>query len=78
MGIESNKLLLDIENLAFAGIVLSVEQKSCLQTSLAVAREQYKFNRIYFWGKILGTKEDYFICAGVGPNEMKNRTFLYR
>lgn len=77
MGIESNRLTLDVENLSFCGIVLSVEQKASLQTSLAFAREQYKFQRIFFWGKILGTKEDYFIAVGVGANEIKNRTYLY-
>ncbi|CAF0766842.1 unnamed protein product [Brachionus calyciflorus] len=77
MGIDSNRLLLDIENLAYSGIVLSVEQRAALQTSLSIVREQYKFNKIYFWGKILGTKEDYFIAVGVGRNEIKNRSFLY-
>ena len=78
MGVDSKKLLLDIENLAYAGIILSVEQKATLQTSLAYARDRYKFNTVYFWGKILGTKEDYYIATGVGKNEMKQRTFLYR
>lgn len=78
MGIDSNRLLLDIEHLAYCGIVLSVEQKASLQTSLAIARDQYKFARILFWGKILGTKDDYFIAVGVGKNEMRQRTFLYR
>lgn len=77
MGVDSKKLLLDIENLAYAGIVLSVEQKASLQTSMAIAKEQYKFNTVYFWGKLLGTKEDYYIATGVGKNEMKQRTFLY-
>lgn len=77
MGIDSNRLLLDIEHLAYSGVVLSVEQKASLQTSLAIAKEQYKFNKIYFWGKILGTREDYFVAVGAGINEMKQRTFLY-
>lgn len=77
MGIEANKLVFDIENLGYCGIVLSTEQKAALQTSLAFACEQYKFAKIYFWGKILGIKEDYFIACGVGQNEIKNRTFLY-
>jgi radial spoke head protein 9 len=78
MGIDSNRLLLDVEQLAFAGIVLSVEQRAALQTSLSIAKEQYKFSRIYFWGKIIGTKEDYFIACGVGNSEISQRTFLYR
>ena len=78
MGIESNTLLLDVDQLAYSGIVLSVEQRASLQTSLSIAREQYKAKRVYFWGKILGTKEDYFIATCVGSNEMKQRIFLYR
>jgi radial spoke head protein 9 len=78
MGIDSNTLLLDIEHLAYCGFVLSAEQKSALQTSLAIARDQYKFKRIYFWGKIIGTKDDYFIAKGVGKNELKEKTILYR
>ena len=77
MGIDSNTLTLDIDQLAFAGIVLSVEQRASLQTSLSITKEQYKFNRIYFWGKILGTKEDYYIACGMGRNEIRQRTFLY-
>lgn len=77
MGIDANQLALDVEQLALAGIVLSIEQRASLQTSLSIAREQYKFDRIYLWGKILGTKEDYFIAVGTGSNEIKQRTFLY-
>ncbi len=77
MGIDANQLVLDSEQLSLAGIVLSIEQRACLQTSLSIAREQYKFERIYLWGKILGTKEDYLIAVGAGSNEIKQRTFLY-
>ena len=78
MGIDSNTLLLDIENLAYAGVVLSAEQRAALQTSLSIARDQYKFKRVYFWGKITGTKDDYFVAKGVGKNELKDKTILYR
>lgn len=78
MGIDANTLLLDIEHLAYSGIVLSSEQRAALQTSLAICRDQYKFKRIYFWGRILGTKDDYYIAKGVGKNEVKDRTTLYR
>lgn len=77
MGIDANQLVLDVDHLSLSGIVLSTEQRASLQTSLSIAREQYKFDRIYLWGKILGTKEDYFIAVGTGSNEIKKRTFLY-
>lgn len=47
MGIDTNQLNLDVEQLALAGVVLSTEQRASLQTSLSIAREQYKFNRIF-------------------------------
>jgi hypothetical protein len=78
MGLESNTLLLDIEHLAYHGIVLNSEQRAALQTSLAIARDQYKFEKIYFWGKIVGSREDYYVAQGVGVNEIKARTTLYR
>jgi radial spoke head protein 9 len=77
MGIDVNTLLLDVDNLAYSGIVLNAEQRAALQTSLVVQRDQYKFNRIYFWGKIIGTKEDYFIAQGVSANELADKKSLY-
>ena len=78
MGIDSNTLTLDIEHLAYGGVVLSPELRAALQTSLAVAREQYKFKKIYFWGKIFGTRKDYFIAEGAGKSEISEKTVLYR
>ena len=78
MGIDANTLLSEIEQLAYTGVVLSAEQRAALQTSLAITRDQYKFKRIYYWGKINGIKDDYFIAKGVGKNELKEKTILYR
>ena len=78
MGIESKDFNLDLDLLAFSGIVFSPEQRTSLQTALVILKEQYQFATVHFWGKILGTSKDYFLVQGRQKNEMENRQFLYR
>lgn len=60
------------------GNILNIEQRAALQTSLTILKKNYKFQRVFFWGKILGSKEDYFIAQGRGEDEMQDRKYLYR
>jgi len=78
MGIEAKDFSLDLDLLAFSGIVFSPEQRASLQTSLVILKEQYKFKTIHLWGKILGITDDYFIVQGRQKDELKDRQFLYR
>jgi radial spoke head protein 9 len=78
MGIDAKDFTLDLDLLAFSGVVFSPEQRASLQTSLVILKEQYKFKTIYFWGKILGTHDDYFIIQGQQKDALKDRQFLYR
>lgn len=66
------------ELVAGSGQTLSVEQRVALQTSLVILQKNYKFNRVLFWGKILGLKDDYFIAQGRGEDEMQDKKDLYR
>ena len=67
-----------IDYVGSSGVILSTEQKAALQSSLVILRNNYKFARVVFWGKILGVKNDYFIVQGVGKDELKDRKTLYR
>lgn len=78
MGIEGKDFSLDLDLLAYSGAVLSPEQRTSLQTALVILKEQYKFQTIHFWGKILGINDDYFIIQGRQKNELGDRQFLYR
>lgn len=69
---------MSIDYVGSSGIILSTEQKAALQSSLVILRNNYKFERVLFWGKILGVKNDYFIVQGVGKDELKERKTLYR
>ncbi|XP_041832361.1 radial spoke head protein 9 homolog [Melanotaenia boesemani] len=74
---DSISLSSSIELVAGSGFVLNVEQRAALQTSLAILKKNYKFQRIMFWGKILGIKQDYFIAQGRGEDEVQDKKYLY-
>ena len=75
---DSQDLHLSIDYVGSSGIILSTEQKAALQTSLTILQSDYKFAAVYFWGKILGVKDDYFIAQGVSNDEFAGRRTLYR
>ena len=75
---EAPKLHLSVDYVGTSGIILSPEQKASLQTSLTILQNNQKFACVYFWGKILGVKDDYFIAQGVSDDEFKERKVLYR
>ena len=75
---DADGLHLHIDYVASSGVVSSVEQKAALQSSLVILKNQQKFSKIKFWGKILGIKSDYFLVQGVGKDDLKERKTLYR
>ena len=68
----------DLEVLGSCGVVLSVEQRAQLQSSLVVLRNKCKFRRVGLWGVIHGISANYFIAVGVGRDELGDRKYLYR
>ncbi|KAK3093487.1 hypothetical protein FSP39_016321 [Pinctada imbricata] len=74
---DSAGLHLSIDYVGSSGVILSPEQKASLQTSLIILKSAGKFHRVYFWGKILGVKDDYFIAQGVGRDELADRKTFY-
>ncbi|KAK2856346.1 hypothetical protein Q5P01_005081 [Channa striata] len=74
---DADSLYYSMELVAGSGQILSVEQRTALQISLVILQKNYKFNRVLFWGKILGLKVDYFIAQGRGEDELEDRKSLY-
>jgi len=61
-----------------SGKLLSNEQTSLLCNSMTIAKNNNKFSKILFWGKIEGTKADYLIAQGIDANdELNGRKVLY-
>ncbi|MBN3322303.1 RSPH9 protein, partial [Atractosteus spatula] len=74
---DSNTLYYSLDLVSGSGLVLSIEQKAALQTSLVILKGNYRFERVLFWGKILGIKNDYFIAQGVTQDRMRGKKTLY-
>jgi len=74
---ESDGLHLNIDYVGSSGVILSPESKAALQTSLVILQNENKFNRVYFWGKIQGVKDDYYLAQGVYKDEFAGRKTFY-
>lgn len=66
-----------VERLGGSGVVLSAENRASLQTSLSVLKNEMQFSKVYFWGRITGTENDYFIAQGVDTRDVFTRRVLY-
>jgi len=75
---DSQYLHLAIDFVGNCGIILSPEQKAALQTSLVILKNNQKFARVQFWGKILGVQDDYYIAQGFMNDQLYDRKTLYR
>lgn len=75
---DSESLSLNLEYVSSSGIVLSVEKKACLLTSLTLVKQNHKFQNIKFWGVIKGIQNDYYIIQGTGKDQIRSRKGLYR
>ncbi|BFZ08020.1 hypothetical protein BsWGS_11059 [Bradybaena similaris] len=74
---EAGDLHLCIDYVSSGGIVLTSEQKAALQTALVILQNENRFYRVYFWGRIVGVKEDYYIVQGVYKDEFAGRKSFY-
>lgn len=75
---ESKDLNLSIEAVGSSGFILSSEQRAALQTSLVLLQNKQKFANVFFWGKIIGGREDYYIAQGFAKDYLSERRTLYR
>ena len=75
---EAENLHVSLDYASSSGFVLSTEQRTALQSSLTVVKAQQKFKKVVLLGKIIGVKSDYYLCQGIGNDELKDRTTMYR
>lgn len=74
---DSETLIGGMHYVAGAGIVLSTEQQTVLQTSLMELKHAEKFHKIWFWGKISGVTRDYYIAQGVTSDPVAARKSFF-
>jgi len=58
-----------------AGVVLSMPQSAGLQSSLPLLQKNYKFTKVFFWGKLTGTAGDYLIAMGIEESYTAKKYF---
>ncbi|XP_056424657.1 radial spoke head protein 9 homolog isoform X2 [Hyla sarda] len=73
---DAESLSLSMEPVTGCG--LSPEQSAALRTSLLLLRRDMRLSRVFFWGKILGVRGDYYIAQGTeGGEQLRARRTFY-
>lgn len=67
----------DIAPFSLVGITLNTEEKTVFSASLAIKKQEEKFDHVYFWGKILGVQKDYYIAQAFHEGEWFKRKYFY-
>ena len=58
-----------------SGFVLSLPDSTGMQSSLALLQKNYKFTKVFFWGKITGTGGDYLVAMGIEESYTAKKFF---
>lgn len=75
---DTESLLLSLELASGSGQGLSPDRRASLLTSLMLVKRDYRYDRVLFWGRILGLVADYYIAQGLKEDQLAPRKTLYR
>lgn len=62
---ELSKFQQELKFVNQLGQTLNIEERMRLELALLKITENYKFDNIYFWGRIEGVERDYYIALGI-------------
>ncbi|XP_055981946.1 radial spoke head protein 9 homolog [Sorex fumeus] len=74
---DAESLLLSLELASGSGQGLSPDRRASLLTSLQLVKRDYRYDRVLFWGRILGIVADYYIAQGLSADQLAPRKTLY-
>nr|XP_019594006.1 PREDICTED: radial spoke head protein 9 homolog isoform X2 [Rhinolophus sinicus] len=74
---DADSLLLSLELASGSGQGLSPDRRASLLTSLTLVKRDYRYDRVLFWGRILGLVADYYIAQGLSEDQLAPRKTLY-
>jgi radial spoke head protein 9 len=60
-----------------SGHLISTEEGLVLNNSLLILQNENHFRKIFFWGRIFGTDNDYYVAYGYRSDAMHDRVFYY-
>lgn len=60
-----------MKSIAPSGHVMNCQEMTCIQAGLNIVKCQHGFKEIYFWGKVFGLKNDYYIAYGLRETDFE-------
>lgn len=63
--------------ISYCGISLSFHEATAIESSLVILKSNNKFSETFFWGRINGVKNDYYIAYGYNKNCLSKRKYFY-
>lgn len=67
----------NLNYISYCGISLSPEEAAFIESSLIILKSENKFKETFFWGRINGAKNDYYIAFGYDKNCLTGSKFFY-
>ncbi|XP_065159059.1 radial spoke head protein 9 homolog [Atheta coriaria] len=74
---DINSLVHTLDTCGQMGLILSTEESLVLHNSLLLLQNENHFRKIFFWGKIFGEEQDYYIAYGYQKDALLGNTFYY-
>ncbi|XP_062428000.1 radial spoke head protein 9 homolog isoform X2 [Rhea pennata] len=74
---DAASLPVALDLVASGGAGLSPEKRAALGASLPLLQRDYRFERVWFWGRIQGLRGAYYIAEGLGRDCAAPRSRLY-
>lgn len=67
----------NLNYISYCGITLSLEEATLLENSLTILKSNNKFKETYFWGRINGVENDYYIAFGYQKSCLTGSKYFY-
>ncbi|KAK0179251.1 hypothetical protein PV327_008057 [Microctonus hyperodae] len=74
---EVGQLSESLEYVSCSGVFIRPEKLEFLKNSLVVLQKENHFKKTYYWGKIIGSENDYHIAYGYIKDCIKDQIYYY-
>ena len=63
--------------LSSSGVVLPLPHATAMMSSLPILQKNYKFSKVFYWGKLQGVKGEYLIAMGIEESYTQKKFFFW-
>ena len=75
---DCNKLLESVDIFGHVGVCIGPERSILLQNSLIILQQENHFKKCFYWGRINGIQQDYYIAFGFQKECLQSKKYFYR